>query len=63
MESGDWNTILASLVYFKLKDRKEWLVICLYVDNLLIGGDNESVQKMTMYLKEKYNVSLEGKIK
>ena len=32
------------------------------MDDLLIGGDNESVRKMITYLKEKYNVSAEGKI-
>lgn len=32
------------------------------MDDLLIGGDDESMKKMTEYLKEKYNVSSEGEI-
>ena len=32
------------------------------MDDLLIGGDGNSVKEMIRYLKSKYNVSVEGKI-
>jgi hypothetical protein len=28
-----------SCIYYNVTDKSKWLVICLYVDDLLIGGD------------------------
>jgi hypothetical protein len=40
----------------------EWVILCLYVDDLLIAGDDTSVKKIIDFLKRKYSVSAEGKI-
>jgi hypothetical protein len=51
-----------SCKYYDIMDRTKWLVICLYVDDLLIGGDTKLMDAIVKYLKSKYSISLEGKI-
>ena len=49
-------------VYHRVVGRDKWVVICLYVDDLFIGGDARSRDEIIAYLKSKYNVSAEGEI-
>ena len=49
-------------VYSKFNGEK-WMIICLYVDDLLIGGDQESQMSMIEHLKSKFSVSAEGSVK
>jgi hypothetical protein len=43
-------------------DESKWLIICLYVDNLLTGCDAKSMEAIAKFLKSKYSFLLEGKI-
>ena len=45
-----------------MKEKSKWIIVCLYVDDLFVGGDNESKKAFIEYLKSKYNVSSEGDI-
>ena len=49
-------------VYYDITDKSKWLIICLYVDDLLIGGDAKSTEAIIKFLRSKYSVSSEGKI-
>ena len=49
-------------VYHRISGRDKWTVICLYVDDLFIGGDDRSKKEIITYLKSKYNISAEGDI-
>src|SRR6185312_4739216 len=50
-------------VYYRFEGSSKWLILCLYVDDQLIGGDAESSRMVIAHLKSKYNVSAEGDIK
>ena len=39
------------------------MIVCLYVDDLLIGGDPKSREETVTFLKRKFNVSAEGNVK
>src|SRR6185312_11686269 len=50
-------------MYYRFEGSSKWLILCLYVDNLLIRGDAESLRMVIAHLKSKYNVLAEGDIK
>jgi len=49
-------------MYHRVIGRDRWAIICLYVDDLFIGGDERSKEDIITYLKSKYSVSAEGEI-
>jgi hypothetical protein len=49
-------------VYHKIKG-DEWTIVCLYVDDLLVGGDSKNRKETIDCLKRKFNVSAEGDVK
>ena len=49
-------------IYLKFEGGK-WMIICLYVDDLLIRGDWESQTFAIEHLKLKFSVSAEGNVK
>jgi hypothetical protein len=51
-----------SCVYHRTQNGGEWIIVCLYVDDLFVGGDAKSRKAFIEYLKSKYNVSSEGDI-
>ena len=40
-----------------------WMIVCLYVDDLLLGGDPKSREETIDYLKRKFNVLAKGNMK
>ena len=52
-----------SCIYYWTDGKDRWVVICLYVDDLLVGRDDQSKVEIVDYLKSKYSVSAVGEIK
>ena len=50
-------------VYHLHDGNGKWVIICLYVDDLLIGGDAMTKERIIIHLKTKFSVSAEGDVK
>ena len=49
-------------VYHMIKSDR-WMIVCLYVDDLLLGSDPKLREETINYLKRKFNVLAEGNVK